>query len=158
MKKAIISALLALIGAIAGGLIVGKRFNSKWKRTVESSRKNKELFILMNQWVGVKQEGKNIADYLIKNKYFKVAIYGMSYVGDTLYNELKNGEIEVAYGIDRNVSCIYSDIKVVSPDDVLEDVDAVIVTAITYFDEIEEKLSLKMGCPILCLSDILYEM
>ena len=46
---------------------------------------------------------------------------------------------------------------VVSVDDNLEVVDAVVVTAVTFFDEIQEKLSAKMDCPILSLEDILYE-
>ena len=44
-----------------------------------------------------------------------------------------------------------------SIDDDLEEVDAVVVTAITFFDEIEEKLSQKIDCPIISLEDILYE-
>jgi hypothetical protein len=36
-------------------------------------------------------------------------------------------------------------------------VDAIVVTAITFFDEIEEKLSEKIDCPIISLDDILYE-
>ena len=39
----------------------------------------------------------------------------------------------------------------------LETVDAVVVTAITFFDEIEERLSEKVDCPIISLEDILYE-
>ncbi len=45
----------------------------------------------------------------------------------------------------------------ISPEDELPDVDAVIVTAITFFDEIEEKLTEKISCPVLSLEDILYE-
>ena len=40
---------------------------------------------------------------------------------------------------------------------VLAKVEAVIVTAITFFEEIEEKLSQKMECPVLSIEDILYE-
>ena len=42
-------------------------------------------------------------------------------------------------------------------DDNLEDVDAIVVTAITFFDEIEEQLQSKVSCPIISLEDILYE-
>ena len=63
----------------------------------------------------------------------------------------------VAYGIDKNADSIYTDIDVVSKDENLEEVDAVVVTAITFFDEIEEELSARLECPILSLEDILYE-
>lgn len=41
-------------------------------------------------------------------------------------------------------------------EDKLEPVDAVVVTAISFFDEIEEALNAKTDCPILSLEDILY--
>ena len=81
----------------------------------------------------------------------------MSYVGETLLGELKDSEIRIAYGIDQNADGIYTDVEIVSVDNDLEDVDAIVVTAITFFDEIEEKLSAKMSCPIISLEDILYE-
>ena len=43
-------------------------------------------------------------------------------------------------------------------DDLLEEVDAVIVTAISFIDEIESTLSTKISCPIISLEDILYDM
>ena len=42
-------------------------------------------------------------------------------------------------------------------DDDLENVDAIVVTAITFFDEIAEKLEEKVNCPVISLEDILYE-
>ena len=81
----------------------------------------------------------------------------MSYVGETLLDELKGTDITVRYGIDKNSDTIYSDVDIVSVEDDLESVDAVVVTAITFFDEIEEKLSTKMDCPVISLEDILYE-
>ena len=81
----------------------------------------------------------------------------MSYAGETLINELKSTGITVAYGIDKKADFIYADVDVVSMEDSMEDVDAVVVTAITFFDDIEEKLSKKLDCPIVSLEDILYE-
>ena len=73
----------------------------------------------------------------------------MSFAGETLIDELKNSAIEVVYGIDKRANSLYADVDIVSIEDSLEDVDAVIVTAITFFDEIEEKLSDKLDCPII---------
>ena len=81
----------------------------------------------------------------------------MSFAGETLIDELKNSAIEVVYGIDKRANSLYADVDIVSIEDSLEDVDAVIVTAITFFDEIEEKLSDKLDCPIISLEDILCE-
>ena len=81
----------------------------------------------------------------------------MSYAGETLVDELKETEVQIAYAIDKNANSIYSDINVITMDDNLEDVDAIVVTAITFFDEIEEQLQSKVSCPIISLEDILYE-
>ena len=81
----------------------------------------------------------------------------MKELGERLYDELRDSEVEVKYIIDKNADAIYADIDVLTPEDELEEVDAIVVTAIHYFDEIEEMLEQKVDCPILSLEDIVYE-
>jgi dienelactone hydrolase len=146
-----------LTGAVAGATAVGKATGEKINKSQGYADKHLALFQMMTQWVKVKQEGKHLASYFEKNGYKKIAIYGMSYAGETLLNELKDTDIKVAYGIDQNAESLYVDVDVVTMDDDLEEVDAIVVTAITFFDEIEEKLSEKVDCPIISLEDVLYE-
>ncbi len=157
MKKGTILVLSMLGGVVTGAGTVGKIQRNKIEKVKSMSEKHLELFLMMNQWVKVKQEGKNIASYLEKNGYKNIAIYGMSYAGETLINELKGTNVSVAYGIDKKADSIYADVDVVSIDDDLAPVDVIVVTAITFFDEIEENLSEKLDCPIISLEDILYE-
>jgi hypothetical protein len=42
-------------------------------------------------------------------------------------------------------------------EDELEEVDTIVVTAITYLDELEEKFLEKVNCPIISIEDILYD-
>ena len=161
MKKGAVGVLSLLAGAVGGAIggavSVGRTTGAKVQEMQNLADKHLELFLMMNQWVKVKQEGKSLASYFEKNGYKKVAIYGMSYAGETLLDELKNTDIQLAYGIDRKANRIYSDIDVYTMDDALEEVDAVVVTAISFFDQIEEALSEKVNCPIISLEDILYE-
>jgi hypothetical protein len=161
MNKGIKTAATVLVsiltGAFAGATAVGKITGEKINKSQGYADKHLALFQMMNQWVKVKQEGKNLSSYFEKNGYKKIAVYGMSYAGETLLDELKDTDIKVAYGIDKNAESIYMDVDVVTLDDHLEEVDAIVVTAITFFDEIEEKLSAKIDCPIVSLEDILYE-
>lgn len=157
IKTVLTVALSALTGGVAGATAVGKKMGKKTKKAQGYADKHLALFQMMSQWVRVKQEGKNLSAYFEKNGYKKIAIYGMSYAGETLLEELKGSDIKVCYGIDKNADSIYADIDVVTLDDNLEEVDAVVVTAITFFDEIEEELSEKVDCPIISLEDILYE-
>ena len=157
MKKPVISILSTLTGAIIGAGAVGKMSMGKTQGIKAMSDKHLALFLMMNQWVKVKQEGKNLSRYFEQNGYKKIAVYGMSYAGETLIDELKGTGIDVAYGIDKSYDSIYSDVDIVSVEDELEKVDAIVVTAISFFDEIEEQLSEKIDCPIVSLEDILYE-
>lgn len=157
MKKSIVSVMSVLTGTVFGAGVAGKVYFEKNHKIRELSDKHLALFLMMNQWVKVKQENKNLAEYFEKNNFKRIAVYGMSFAGEALINELRDTDILVAYGIDKNAEQLYSDVKIVSVDDLLEEVDAVVVTAITFFDEIEDKLSKKMECPIISLEDILYE-
>ncbi len=157
MNKGFVAVLSSLAGAVAGAGVTVKKESAKTLKQKEYAEKHLALFLMMNQWVRVKQENKSIVEYLEKKGYKEIAIYGMNYAGETLLAELAGSKVSVKYGIDKNADSIYSDIDVVTPDEELLNVDAVIVTAITYFDEIEEKLAEKMKCPILSLEDILYE-
>lgn len=157
MNKGIVSVLSALTGAAVGAGVVNEISVKKKNQIQNMSDKHLALFLMMNQWVRVKQEGKNLSTYFTDNGYKKIAIYGMSYAGETLLEELWNTEIEVSYGIDKNVKGIYSEIDVVSPDEELKEVDAIVVTPIFFMDEIQDMLSKKIDCPIISLEDILYE-
>ncbi len=157
MKKGVISILSVLAGAAVGAGAVGKVQGDKLSKAEQMSAKHLKLFQMMNQWVKIKQEGKNLSVYFEKNGYKEIAVYGMSYAGQTLVDELENTGIMVAYGIDKNADSLYADVDIISVDETLEKVDAIVVTAITYFDEIEEQLSERVSCPIISLEDILYE-
>jgi hypothetical protein len=157
MKKGVISLLSTLTGAAVGAGAIGRIASKKLDKIQGYSDKHLTLYKMMNEWVRVKQEGKNLASYFEKKGYKKIAIYGMSYAGETLLQELKNTKIQVSYGIDRNSNSIYEDVDIYSADDDLPEVDAIVVTAITYFNEIEEMLSEKVDCPVISLEEVLYE-
>lgn len=156
MKKEIKSIILFLAGIMIGIIGTVKKLNRKIISNQRMSNKHLTLFLLMNQWVKVKQEGKNLSSYFEKRGYYEVAIYGMSYAGQTLVDELKYSNIHVKYGIDKNTA-IFSEIEMVTAEEKLEKVDAIIVTAVSFFDQIEEELSERISCPVISLEDILYE-
>ena len=157
MKKRVINIISCLVGMAVGAIIVKKMMEKnidKWKK---QSDKHLTMFHLMNQWIKTKQEGKSIVNYLESNNYKNIAIYGMSFIGETLVEELKNTNICVKYGIDKRAYGIASDIDVITLEEELGDVDVIVVTAITFFEEIAEELEKKVDCPIISLEDILYE-
>lgn len=144
-------------GAVAGGVAAGTLSSKKIQSLVEGHAKVHELYMAFDQWLRIRQEGKTLAEYFIKNNYKTVAIYGMKELGERLYDELQNSGVTVQYIIDKNADTIYADVDIVTPDDELAPVDVIVVTAIYYFDEIEEMLSGKVDYPVVSLEDILYE-
>lgn len=161
MKKGLSGAFSTIagmaVGAVAGGVAAGKVSSKRINELLESHKKVHELYMAFDQWLRIRQEGKTLIEYFKQNDYKTVAIYGMKELGEHLYDELNGSDITVRYAIDKNADMIYANVDVVTPDDELEPVDVIVVTAIYYFDEIEEDLSEKVACPIISLEDILYE-
>ena len=160
MKKVFLSSMGLLtggiIGALAGSVLTQIAIRDAEDSAKKASDNNRALFALMTHWTRIKQKGKTLVEYFEKNNYKTIAVYGMSTVGQTLLEELKESQISVLYGIDKNIE-IDADIEIVCPTQNLKPVDAVVVTAISYFDEVAELLEEKVDCPILSIEDILYE-
>lgn len=131
-----------------------QRCIDRWK---DEARKQRAMYLLMSQWINIKQAGRNLEEYFTKNEYKKIAIYGMGPMGLRLVKELKGTSIEIVYGIDQNSDNIFAGIKVVKQDDELDDVDAVVVTVIKEFDMIREGLLKKLNCSVIAIEDILNE-
>ena len=160
MKKPVISLLSTLVGAGIGAVAVSKgvverktKESDKWK---ELADKHLVLMQLFNQWMITKQEGKSVIDYFERENIKSIAIYGMSFVGERLYDELKKSNIDVKFAIDKKADRIYSDVEVVTPDDMFEEVDAIVVTPVFYYEEIESFLTKKTDITIISFEDILY--
>ena len=63
MKKGIVPALSAVTGAVVSAVAIGKTMVEKVEKASKMSDKHLALFQMMNQWVRVKQEGKNLSEY-----------------------------------------------------------------------------------------------
>lgn len=155
MKKGIEMILSIFMGIICGGFCIYKYMDKKRNEVQQMSNKHLKLYLMMNKWVKIKQNGNNIDEYFTENGYKNIAIYGMNYVGDTLLKELKDTSIVVKYGIDKNADKLYSTVDILKPDDDIVDVDCVVVTPVFFFDEIYSDMSKKVSVPIISMEDIL---
>lgn len=156
-KNGISIIISGIIGTIAGGIATGAKLNQTVKAIQDQERKMNSYYHLFNKWLILRQEGKSLVDFFEQNHYKEIAIYGMKEFGERLFDELKGSAITVKYVIDKNIDGVYADIDVVTPDEELEPVDAIVVTATHYYDEIEDMLYEKVDYPIISLEDVLYE-
>jgi hypothetical protein len=156
VKTLIGTALTGAAGVAAG---MGYEFIKEEKRLdkmEDNFKKMNTFYRLLIAWVELKQEGKNLSEYFEFNEIRTIAIYGMRELGERLVRELEGSGIEIKYIIDQNVESIESSLPKCRPDDKLEKVDAIIVTAIYYYQDIEETLSQKVDYPIISLEDVVY--
>lgn len=153
MKKGLASALSFLFGLSAGGLLVMNWENKLFSQKHEFGVKFWMMYQMMEKWMRLKLNGETLADYFHAAGYQKIAVYGMGDIGRLLVRELSESDIHVAYGIDKNKD-IKADISVYEPAPGLEPVDAVVVTAIAYYDEIAAMLTTILDCPVLSMENV----
>ncbi|MDR7813500.1 PIG-L deacetylase family protein [Lacrimispora sp.] len=122
-------------------------------------QKYMQFYRVLIRWLSAKQEGNEIVSYLKSRGLINVAIYGYSDMGKLLYNELLQSSIAVTSILDkRDIQCSTPNLKIQLPSDGNMKVDAVLVTAVYYYDEIKLEL-MKMGYKnILSLQKIVEEL
>ena len=117
------------------------------------SRKFFSMFRVMDKWMEAKQNGKSMAQGLLKCGYSTVAIYGIHYLCERLVAELKESGVTVLYAIDKNISSSNSGIQVFRPDGTLPQTDVIIVASTIYFYNMKQKMQGKVSCPIISIEE-----
>ena len=128
----------------------------KFNELEYEKEKYRRYYFILAYWLERKQNGESIASFFLSKNYRSVAIYGMKKLGELLYQELQSTDIVVKYVIDRDTDGIYVDVPVVKAGLKLEQVDAIIITAVTFFDEIKYELEKEIRCPIISLEEVIY--
>ncbi|MCL2078881.1 MAG: hypothetical protein FWH17_03450 [Oscillospiraceae bacterium] len=92
-----------------------------------------------------------VANALNELNIRKIAIYGMAQIGKWFLSILNETDIEVVCGIDHNFQNISVDIEILSPDDDIPNVDAIIVSVFYEFTNIDRYLREKTNIPIISI-------
>lgn len=112
-------------------------------------------FSIFNKWMKLKNEGKSLQKFFDDNRIETVAVYGLGALGQRLLEDLEKTDVQVLYAIDKNAANFsITNLCVVTPEDVLKEVDAIIVTPVQYFYEIEMDLEKKIRTDIISLEDV----
>lgn len=122
------------------------------------SNKFREMFIIAFNWLKLKNCGVSIYEYLRLQNIVKVAIYGLGYLGECLYEELQYSGIDVLYGIDKTAKDFKGELPIVRVDDDLKTVDAVISTVTGDISDEVRILERKCCCRVMYISQILIEL
>ena len=160
MKTVLISMIMMFVGVMIGYFLCWLRSLKKEKKDVQIWRKLSDkymdMFMLMNQWIKIYQSGDAVEKYFEEEGYRSVIIYGMNFIGDRLWNELRNTEINVICGIDKKAKSIISDLPLITSNEEIPQADVIVVTAISSYDAIENDLSKRVKCNIVSIEDVIY--
>lgn len=123
----------------------------------DKTKMYKEYYRLLEVWMQNLENGKKIEAYFQYNNYNQIALYGMGKMANHVIKELENTNIRVAYAIDRNPN-INADIPILSIDEKTFPVaDAIIVTPIYEYVNIERELSRILDIPVIPLDEVVRE-
>lgn len=144
-------------GGIAAGAAMSKLVKKNSSDDEKKVLKFKTQFYMVNRWVSILQDNRNLSGYFEENGYGKVAIYGLGTLGENLANDLKD---KVVFAIDEKAAGRdQSRFPVYSMDDVInEEPDVVVVTPVFAFQDIQPGCEAKFGCPVISLEDVIDEM
>lgn len=114
------------------------------KLTMQRNR-NRELFQCTLRWLELHEDGTSLMPYFRLHNCKKIAIYGAGDLGQMLLKELRREEdIKVLYFLDRMAETNRKEwnVPVYFPQEysALPDVDIVIVTVFSVFEEIQQEL------------------
>ena len=125
------------------------------KKSIKELQKINNICIVLADWFEIKKENISFDKWLLHKGINKIAIYGFGLLGKCLYHELKHSKVEIACIADRNANNISSEIGCVLPTEICE-VDAIVITAIDSYDEIESDLMKMYDTEILSIEDVIY--
>ena len=134
----------------------GFRYEAEVKKLLIQERKVYFLYEFMNRWLLLKQKNINLSKFFIDKKLKSIAIYGAHYMGQRLYDELQGSSVNFLYAIDKSPKRLDWQIPIYHPNDILENVDAIVITPIFDYLEIKDDLSEKLICPMLSIEDVLF--
>lgn len=172
MKKAVIIISIITTVSLAGGFLFFK--NRRRKHLVEevSVEENQQESVklkkvnqpwgknakIMQKWNLLDESGIFLRDFFEKYGYYNIAIYGMGQLGEKLYHQLENTGISVKYVVDRHENEKLKDVLQLKPDDKWEIVDAFVVTTMMKFADLENEITDRVGCPVVSLEEIIFEL
>lgn len=91
---------------------------------------------LLNMWLDKKQKKKRpLEEYFLDRNLQNIAIYGLGELGRKLYEELKHSKVKISCTSDRRPIAICG-VPAVSADNIPADLDAIIVTPFTEYEQI----------------------
>lgn len=158
-----------VIGGLVAFVICGVvllKYIHKW--SLKLSKMNGQMqyfqryYSLLVRWKRMEQEGTTLAERIHEAGYSRIAVYGMGELGWLVCDELLQSGIEVAYAIDKeadnlsyNAFTNIPDVRLKLPEEDLDSVDLVIVTALKSYQEIRTMLQERYSYKVMSIEELI---
>ena len=153
MGKKVYEKIIIILMSVGTCAYAGKLYTGRIRR---ERGKIAQYYHMLNKWLEIRQEGRNLYSYFKNRNCKKIGIYGMKEMGQRLFYELKNENVKV-YLIDKKADDIWFEQDIYFPNEKLPDMDIIVITAAYYFDSIKLELESKVKCPIVSIEDVINE-
>ena len=127
------------------------------------ARQYMNMVKIYDYWMYLKNKGIKLEQYFVNHKYRTIAVYGMNYIGNRIYDELLNTSIKVYFGIDMAGNSIEYEIPILNMKssefiEKVQDIDVIVVTALASYQQILVELRKICNNPVVSIEQILSEL
>ncbi len=111
-------------------------YSEKEFKIICNSKKWELYTSIFDRWMNLREKNINISDYLKKNHFNRIMLYGVGIFSEHMILECKKNDVSVIGIIDRSKHFSVNDIEVYQMSNDLPNVDVIVVTAIYSMDDI----------------------
>lgn len=149
--------IIEVIVAICYGKYIGK----KEERVRKLNRDFREYYEVVSRWIIMKNNGRKLEEYFKASEIKSIAIYGAGPLGEMVYQELQDSEINVFFVIDQSKKQFETlkENNIIHPSQIKDQKmpDAIVITPMLHKSDIMDLLcgmNLPASVSFLILDDI----
>lgn len=116
----------------------------------------KYFYRILDEWMALKESGRDIDNILWNANCRRIAIYGMGRMCRHICSVLKDSRVQIIYIIDKKPCDLYG-YHIVDMNYDFEIVDLVIYTDVDIEEKIKKQLESKLFCKIINLEDVVFD-
>lgn len=114
-------------------------------------------FNLLDRWLWLKHDNKQIKDFFSLKGYHSLAIYGIGEVAFRFYEEIvRTSNISILYTIEKDRNKTHPELQVYYIDDEFPEVDVIVMADDDMAQDVKIKLVNRVKCPVITIEDIIY--
>lgn len=138
--------------------ILSKKVQTSKEYILENKlQKMTMLYRLFTKWLIINNRYNPILTYLNKRGIASIAVYGYAEAGEIICQQLEHTGVSILYVMDKKDKKVSGNIKIYRPNKDLPKPNAVIITAVFYYEEIYKELFNFGFNNIISLKDIIDE-